>query len=93
MPSRSASARRFATYKRHAAVQGSRAPEGHPEPTDRPVQIVFAGKAHLADDPGKLFIQQVYQMSQQPGFLARSCSSRSTTCAWPASSCRAWMYG
>ena len=35
------------------------------------MQIVFAGKAHPADDPGKLFIQQVYQMSQQPGFIGK----------------------
>jgi len=27
----------------------------------RPVQIVFAGKAHPADEPGKLLIQQVYR--------------------------------
>jgi len=27
----------------------------------RPVQIVFAGKAHPADEPGKMLIQQVYR--------------------------------
>jgi len=27
----------------------------------RPVQVVFAGKAHPADEPGKLLIQQVYR--------------------------------
>ncbi len=65
-------ARRFATYKRATLL--FREPErlkallNH---RDRPVQIIFAGKAHPADDPGKLFIQQVYQMSQQPGFLGR----------------------
>jgi starch phosphorylase len=35
------------------------------------MQIIFAGKAHPADDPGKLFIQQVYQMSQQYGFAGK----------------------
>ncbi len=28
-------------------------------------------KAHPADHPGKLFIQQVYQLSQQPGFAGK----------------------
>ncbi len=27
-----------------------------------PVQIIFAGKAHPADEPGKLLIQEVYRM-------------------------------
>ena len=35
------------------------------------MQIVFAGKAHPADEPGKALIQFVYQMSQQPGFAGR----------------------
>lgn len=65
-------ARRFATYKRATLL--FREPErlkallNH---SDRPVQIIFAGKAHPADDPGKQFIQHVYQLSQQPGFLGR----------------------
>jgi starch phosphorylase len=65
-------ARRFATYKRATLL--FREPERLKallNRRDRPVQIIFAGKAHPADDPGKLFIQQVYQMSQQPGFLGR----------------------
>jgi len=63
-------ARRFATYKRATLL--FRQPERLKHllnRSDRPVQIIFAGKAHPADDPGKLFIQQVYQLSQQPGFL------------------------
>ncbi len=65
-------ARRFATYKRATLL--FREPERLKallNRSDRPVQIIFAGKAHPADDPGKMFIQQVYQMSQQPGFLGR----------------------
>ena len=34
----------------------------------RPVQLVFAGKAHPADEPGKGLIQHVYKMSQRPEF-------------------------
>ena len=65
-------ARRFATYKRAALI--FRDPErirrilSDPE---RPVQIIFAGKAHPADEPGKALIQQVHQLSQTPEFSGR----------------------
>ncbi len=55
-------ARRFATYKRANLIMRD---------VDRlirlvtneqmPVQIIFAGKAHPADEPGKMVIQQVYR--------------------------------
>ncbi|HEX4998010.1 MAG TPA: alpha-glucan family phosphorylase [Terriglobia bacterium] len=35
--------------------------------TARPVQIVFAGKAHPADEHGKLLIQQVYALAEESG--------------------------
>jgi starch phosphorylase len=38
---------------------------------NRPVQILFAGKAHPADDPGKQFIQQIVQSARQPGLAGR----------------------
>jgi starch phosphorylase len=60
-------ARRFATYKRAnlilddldrlLAIINS---------TERPVQFVFAGKAHPADEPGKLLIQNLYRMIKDP---------------------------
>lgn len=55
-------ARRFATYKRANLVFRdfdrfmNLINDSH-----RPVQIIFAGKAHPADEPGKLLIQQVYR--------------------------------
>jgi starch phosphorylase len=62
-------ARRFATYKRAtlifrdaARLQRILHAEG------KKVQIIFAGKAHPADMPGKEFIQKVYQYSRQAGF-------------------------
>lgn len=65
-------ARRFATYKRATLLfkdlERLKRILNHP---DRPVQLIFAGKAHPADDPGKLFIQHVYQMSQQPEFIGK----------------------
>lgn len=55
-------ARRFATYKRANLIL--RDPERFLRmvtDSKRPVQIIFAGKAHPADEPGKLVIQQVYR--------------------------------
>jgi len=34
----------------------------------RPVQVLFSGKAHPADDPGKELIRQIVQLSRVPGF-------------------------
>lgn len=55
-------ARRFATYKRANLVLSDfeRILRLLNEP-NRPVQIIFAGKAHPADEPGKLLIQDVYR--------------------------------
>jgi starch phosphorylase len=56
-------ARRFATYKRANLVfhDLARLLELINRP-NRPVQIIFAGKAHPADDPGKQIIQEVYRI-------------------------------
>lgn len=65
-------ARRFATYKRASLI--FRDPERlrrivtNPE---RPVQIIFAGKAHPADQPGKQVLQQVYRFTRDPKFEGR----------------------
>ncbi|NBU64385.1 MAG: alpha-glucan family phosphorylase [Chloroflexia bacterium] len=65
-------ARRFATYKRATLlfkdIERLKAILNNPA---RPVQLVFAGKAHPADEPGKLFIQDVYRHSQEQGFAGR----------------------
>ena len=55
-------ARRFATYKRANLILRDYERLIHliTNP-DMPVQIIFAGKAHPADEPGKLLIQQVYR--------------------------------
>ena len=65
-------ARRFATYKRATLIfrDQERLKRLLNDPA-RPMQIVFAGKAHPADEPGKAFIQQIYQLSQQPGFAGK----------------------
>ncbi len=33
--------------------------------------MIYAGKAHPADEPAKAFIQSVYQLSRQPGFAGK----------------------
>jgi glycogen phosphorylase len=56
-------ARRFATYKRASLVFSdlNRLLEIINRP-NRPVQIIFSGKAHPADEPGKMLIQEVYRV-------------------------------
>ncbi len=58
-------ARRFATYKRATLIFRDlpriQALLNNPQ---CPVQIVFAGKAHPADQPGKALIEQVYRFSR-----------------------------
>jgi starch phosphorylase len=56
-------ARRFATYKRASLVFSdlNRLIEIINRP-NRPVQIIFSGKAHPADEPGKMLIQEVYRV-------------------------------
>jgi starch phosphorylase len=65
-------ARRFATYKRATLLLTDRERLlrllGD---SDRPVQFVFAGKAHPADEPGKALLRQVLDASLDPAFGGR----------------------
>ncbi len=64
--------RRFATYKRAdllmtdmdrlAAMVGD---------AERPMQLIFAGKAHPADEPGKRLIQKIANLRHDPRFAGR----------------------
>jgi starch phosphorylase len=65
-------ARRFATYKRADLLfrDPDRLRRLITNPR-RPVQLVFAGKAHPADDPGKQVLQRVYNVAQDPSFEGR----------------------
>jgi starch phosphorylase len=62
-------ARRFATYKRAALLfrdlEKLAAILNHPE---RPVQFLFAGKAHPADEGGKRLIQTIVKVSEMAVF-------------------------
>jgi starch phosphorylase len=65
-------ARRFATYKRGALLLRDRDRLAnilnHP---DRPVQVIFAGKAHPRDDAGKELIRQIASLAREPQFRRR----------------------
>jgi starch phosphorylase len=65
-------ARRFATYKR-ASLLFSDPDRLRRLLCDkrRPVQIVFAGKAHPADNPGKEVLQQIYRFTHDSFFEGR----------------------
>ncbi len=65
-------ARRFAGYKRSELVFHD--PERLARilnATERPVQIIFAGKAHPADDVGKHHLQRIYKHALDPLFAGR----------------------
>lgn len=65
-------ARRFATYKRATLLFSD--PErlarllNDPE---RPVVLMFAGKAHPADIPGQELIRQIHEISLRPEFIGK----------------------
>lgn len=65
-------ARRFATYKRAPLIFRDRkrlaAILNDPQ---RPVQIVFAGKAHPRDTDGQDFARTIHRMSRQPEFIGK----------------------
>jgi starch phosphorylase len=65
-------ARRFATYKRAALLFSDEERLARLLLNDdRPVQIVFAGKAHPADRPGQRVIQDIFTRSRSPKFSKR----------------------
>jgi starch phosphorylase len=65
-------ARRFATYKRANLVfQDAERLRELLVNTTRPVQIIFAGKAHPADQPGKEVLKSVYAFTREQRFEGR----------------------
>jgi len=65
-------ARRFATYKR-ATLMFENPDRLHRLLNDeqRPVLVIFAGKAHPSDEPGKELIARINDFSKRPGFQGR----------------------
>jgi glycogen phosphorylase len=64
--------RRFATYKRATLLLSN--PDrlaALVNDKERPVQFVYAGKAHPKDEPGKKLIQQIANLRKDPRFASR----------------------
>ncbi|MFP4667881.1 MAG: alpha-glucan family phosphorylase [Desulfobacterales bacterium] len=65
-------ARRFTSYKRaYLLFMDPERLEGLIKSKNKPVQFVFAGKAHPKDNEGKDLIRQVVQFSRRPGMRNR----------------------
>lgn len=65
-------ARRFATYKRaHLLFTNMERLERIVNNPERPVQFVFAGKAHPADKAGQDLIKKIVEVSKMPQFLGK----------------------
>jgi len=65
-------ARRFATYKRATLIlQNIERFKRILNDPERPVQMIFAGKAHPADRPGQELIKRVYEISRSWDFKNR----------------------
>jgi len=65
-------ARRFATYKRATLLfsDQKRLARLLNDP-ERPVLIIFAGKAHPLDQPGQQLIKTIYEYAQLPEFIGK----------------------
>ena len=65
-------ARRFATYKRATLLFSDRQRlENLLNDKDRPVQFVFAGKAHPKDNDGKRLIQEIHNLSKRQSMAGK----------------------
>jgi starch phosphorylase len=64
-------ARRLATYKRLHLLLADAERSLRLVTSDRPVQLVLAGKAHPRDDEGKRLVQGIFSHKMMPGFGAR----------------------
>jgi glycogen phosphorylase len=65
-------ARRFATYKRaNLLLRDLEALAGLVNHPQKPVQLIFAGKAHPLDGPGKTVLQEVARLTRDPRFLGK----------------------
>ena len=65
-------ARRFATYKRaHLLFRDLNRLNEIVNNPDRPVQFIFAGKAHPADKAGQDLIKRIVDISKMPQFIGK----------------------
>ena len=88
-------ARRFAPYKRADLVlRDLELLQRVVSDSKRPVQFVFAGKAHPADNAGKSILQRIYRLTQEPAFKGKIVLLEDYDINLARNiSCRAWMCG
>jgi starch phosphorylase len=64
--------RRFATYKRATLLlEDVERIKKLVNDKKQPVQFIYAGKAHPADEPGKSLIKQLFELSRTPEFFGK----------------------
>ncbi len=64
--------RRFATYKRAALITGEiDRLDAMVNGTSQPIQIIFAGKAHPKDEPGKEYIKRIANLRHDERFAGK----------------------
>jgi glycogen phosphorylase len=65
-------ARRFATYKRaNLLLRDLETLSDLVNDAQRPIQLIFAGKAHPHDGPGKTVLQEIAALTRDPRFLGK----------------------
>lgn len=86
--------RRFATYKRaHLLFSDLDRLSRILNNPERPVTIIFAGKAHPADGEDRRSSSISLRYLVAPNFWERLSFLRITTCVWPSDWCREWISG
>lgn len=87
-------ARRFATYKRGALLFSDKERlKRLLNDTTRPVQFIFAGKAHPRDEGGRALIRKFTNSAAKPDSKTASYFWRITTATSRAGSCRVSIFG
>ena len=87
-------ARRFATYKRaHLLFTNLDRLDAIINNPDRPVQFLFAGKAHPHDKAGQDLIRRIVEVSRMPDFIGKILFCPITIWSWQNGLCREWMCG
>ena len=84
--------RRATTYKRPEWVL-SNLPALSAIAKTRPLQSIFAGKAHPQDEPGKQGIRSTLRAARELGDVSPSSISQTTTSSWRWFWCPATMSG
>ena len=65
-------ARRFATYKRaNLLLKDLESLESFLNHPQMPVQLIFAGKSHPMDGPGKTVLQEIARLTRDPRFIGK----------------------